>query len=295
MRNCAKLHAAGLLFCLLHDVPGWSQSSATPDPPSTATSNALSTTLLERAENEVARIKPLVEDGTLPKSRLEEAELALADAKDEAILGQTLYGSARIGDMTPEQTKAMVDAARRRVERQEKIVEERQKLLDNGVLARSEFTAFQDELASRQNVLDLALHRATLVEDLKQMADAERKFEQAARSGSLQYAMVRYDGNGFFNLNELPGIANAFQKQFHHALPVSALGQTLVHQSMGLDHRNRVDVALNPDQPQGIWLRQFLERQHVPYLAFRSAVAGAATAPHIHIGPESTRLRVAQR
>ncbi len=295
MRKYAKLHAAGLLFCLLHTFPASAQTAAAPDPPSTATPNALSTTQLERAENEVARIKPLVEDGTLPRSRLEQAELALADAKDEAILGQTLYGSARIGDMTPDQTKAMVDAARRRVDRQQKILEERKKLLDNGILARSEFSAFQDEVTNRQNVLELALHRERLAEDLKQMAEVERKFEQAARSGSLQYAMIRYDGSGFFNLNELPGISSAFQKQFHHALPISALGETLVHQSMGLDHRNRVDVALNPDQPEGIWLRQFLERRHVPYLAFRSAVAGAATAPHIHIGPESTRLKLAGR
>lgn len=104
--------------------------------------------------------------------------------------------------------------------------------------------------------------------------------------------MIRYDGNGRFNLQDLPIISSEFEKQFHHPLPISALGQTLVHQSMGLDHRNRVDVALNPDQPEGIWLRRLLERLHVPYLAFRNAVAGAATAPHIHIGSESTRLKL---
>ena len=96
-------------------------------------------------------------------------------------------------------------------------------------------------------------------------------------------------------MGDLTAISAQFEKRFHHALPVSALGQTLLHQSMGLDHRNRVDVALNPDQPEGLWLRALLERLHVPYLAFRSAVAGAATAPHIHIGTGSTRLKLAQR
>jgi hypothetical protein len=38
-----------------------------------------------------------------------------------------------------------------------------------------------------------------------------------------------------------------------------------------------------------------LERLQTPYLAFRSAVVGAATAPHIHIGTGSTRLKLAQR
>lgn len=259
-----------------------------------AVQDALSTALVERAQKEVARIKPLVEDGTLPKSRLEEAEAQLADAQDQAILSETLYGQPRVQDMTSEQAAAMVEAAQRRVDRQKKIVEERQKLLDTGILAKSEFAAFEEELESRNRVLELAHNRAKLLEDLRQMADTERQFEQAAHSGApgINGALIRYDGNGLFSLRDLPTISSEFQKQFHHPLPISALGQTLVHQSMGLDHRNRVDVALNPDQPEGVWLRKLLERLHVPYLAFRNAVAGAATAPHIHIGTESTRLKL---
>ncbi|MGH9663230.1 MAG: hypothetical protein ACRD9L_02260, partial [Bryobacteraceae bacterium] len=56
------------------------------------------------------------------------------------------------------------------------------------------------------------------------------------------------------------------------------------------DHRGRIDVGLNPDQPEGVWLRHYLESHEIPYFAFRAAVAGKATAPHIHIGPGSTRL-----
>jgi hypothetical protein len=133
--------------------------------------------------------------------------------------------------------------------------------------------------------------------ELAQMAEAEKRLEQAAQAapGSAKNVMIRFAGNGLFSLNDLPTISTEFEKQFHSALPVSALGQTLVHQTLGLDHRNRVDVALNPDSPEGVWLRQLLERLHVPYLAFRAAIAGAATAPHIHIGPESTRLKLASR
>jgi len=296
MRKCAKYSAVGLLFCALADGLAWAQGAAAPDFPDTIPYKALSTTLLDRAEHEVARIKVLVDEGTLPKTRLSDAQLALDDARDEDILSQTLYGRGRVQDMTSDQIKTMVDAAQRRVDRQQNIVEDRRKLLDAGILARSELAAFQDELASRERVLELARNRAKLVEDLKQMASVEERFERAAHNPAApRYAMIRYDGNGVFNLSDLTTISNEFQKRFHSSLPISALGQTLVHQSMGLDHRNRVDVALNPDQPEGIWLRQLLEKLHVPYLAFRSAVAGAATAPHIHIGTGSTRLKLAGR
>jgi hypothetical protein len=54
-----------------------------------------------------------------------------------------------------------------------------------------------------------------------------------------------------------------------------------------------VDVALNPDQREGIWLLKYLKKTKIPYYAFRAAVRGKATAPHIHLGPPSLRLRTA--
>jgi hypothetical protein len=262
-----------------------------------ATYDALSASRLARAQTEVTRIEALVEQGTLPKSRLEEARSELADAQDDVILARTLYGQPRIEDMSIDNAKAMVEAAQRRVDRQSNIVSERRTLLEAGILARSEFAVFQDELDSRKRVLSLAQNRMKLLEDLRQMADQEQRLERAARFNTpgLADVMIRYDGNGQFDLSDLTTISSEFQKHFHHALPISALGQTRVHQSMGLDHRNRVDVALNPDQTEGVWLRHLLERLRVPYLAFRGAVAGAATAPHIHIGLGSTRLKLAQR
>lgn len=259
--------------------------------------NALSSTLVQRAQDEVTRVKSLVADGTLPKNALDEAKAKLADAQDQEILFETLYGEVHLANMTDQQAQQMLAAAQRRVDRQQAIVDERQKLLDSGIMARSELAVFQDELDSRKRVLDLAKNRMQLLNELRQMAETEQRLEHAAQMGaaSLKNVMIRYEGNGLFSLSDLPTISTEFEKHFHAALPVSALGQTLVHQSMGLDHRNRVDVALNPDSAEGVWLRQLLERLHVPYLAFRAAVTGAATAPHIHIGPESTRLKLASR
>lgn len=294
MRKSLNWAAKSLFFCFwasLCAAAAW--GADTPSHPV----NALTAALLERAQNEVARIEALVADGTLPKSSLDEAKAKLADVQDQEILAETLYGEVHVENMSDNDAQQMLAAAQRRVDRQQRIVDERQKLLESGILARSDLAVFQDELDSRKRVLDLARNRVQLMNELRQMADAEQRLERAAQEGvaSLKNVMIRYDGNGLFSLNDLPTISTEFEKRFHSPLPVSALGQTLVHQSMGLDHRNRVDVALNPDSIEGVWLRQFLERLHVPYLAFRAAVLGAATAPHIHIGPESTRLKLASR
>lgn len=258
---------------------------------------ALSTVLLDRAQKEVARIEPLVADGTLPKTVLDEAKAKLADAQDQEILAETLYGQTHVESMTAQQAQDMLAAARRRVDRQQAVLDEHKKLLDEGIIARSELQTFQDELDSRSRTLDLARNRIQLLNELSEMAEAERKREHAAMVSPLagKDVMIRYSGNGLFSLTDLPTIQSEFEKHFHVVLPVSARGQTMVHQSLGLDHRNRVDVALNPDSAEGLWLRSLLERLHVPYLAFRAAIAGAATAPHIHIGPESTRLKLASR
>jgi len=143
----------------------------------------------------------------------------------------------------------------------------------------------------------LAQSRVKLLDELREMADIERRFERAAQNPSpgMKNVMIRFDGNGLFNLGDLTAISSQFERRFHRVLPISALGQTLVHQAMGLDHRNRADIALSPDQPEGVWLRRLLEKLNIPYLAFRNAMPGAATAPHIHIGTESTRLKLASR
>lgn len=259
---------------------------------------ALSKTFVDRAGAELTRIQALVAQGVLPKSSLAEAEDKLADARDQAILASTLYEHPKVQDMTPDQAVCMLAAAQRRVDREQKAMDRRHQLLDSGILSQSEFSGDQDELESRKRVLGLVQTRIQLMKELQQMADAEQRFEhysQTAPANGLKGVMIRYSGNGLFELSELPKISSLFEQHFHRALPVSAIGETALHRSMGLDHRNRVDVALSPDSGEGLWLRHLLEQLQVPYLAFRAALAGAATAPHIHIGLESTRLKLAQR
>jgi hypothetical protein len=249
---------------------------------------------MDRARVDVARIQALVGEGDLPKSSLELAEARLADVKDEAILSETLYSSMKLADLTPEQQARMLGAAERRLERQANLVGERQKLLAMGAIARVEMGSVETELETRRHVLDLARDRVRLIEAQRQMALEEQNLEHALELGTSRKAMLKFEGSGHFSPNDFQTIAMDFEAQFHYPLPVTARGQTPLHQSLGLDHRGKIDVGLNPEQPEGIWLRRLLEERQIPYIAFRAAVPGAATAPHIHLGTGSSRIGLAQ-
>lgn len=246
---------------------------------------------LERTRAEVEQTERLVADGTLPRVKLDEVRQRLADAEDEALLSRTLFGLRTPGSITEEEAKEMIAAAQRRVDRARAVLNDRQKLLDSGAIGRVDFESSSRELEDRERTLGFAKDRLRLLNELAAMAESERELAKSAEAASFKNSVIRSDGNGSFSLGDLTPIQAEFEKKFHRALPISALGQTLTHQSLGLDHKDRVDVALSPREPEGIWLLALLNRLHVPYLAFRTAVAGAATAPHIHIGVGSSRLQ----
>jgi hypothetical protein len=104
---------------------------------------------------------------------------------------------------------------------------------------------------------------------------------------------TKYVGNGVFTPEDFRKVSLAFVSKFSHPLPISAEGETATHRALGFDHRGRVDVAVSPDQPEGIWLMKYLQTNRIPFYAFRMAVHGMATGAHIHMGPGSTRLKVA--
>jgi hypothetical protein len=91
-------------------------------------------------------------------------------------------------------------------------------------------------------------------------------------------------------LAEVEKIEKFFSSTFGRRLPISALGQTATHDRMRFDHRNSVDVALNPESTEGQSVLRYLRQAGIPFIAFRGAVAGAATGAHIHIGKPSPRL-----
>jgi hypothetical protein len=253
---------------------------------------------IELATAEIERVTNLVNVGALPKARLDEAQEKLADAQDDVILARTLYGELPVQNLNPQMADDMVAAAQRRLERQIKKVNDAQKLVDDGIASKSSLDPLLDELKMRQINLNLAHSRAKLIGELANIAKYEqsmRDLQQAAHvdpyTDYTMSSMAHYEGNGaVLGQSDLKQLEAAFTKHFDRPLPISADGQTSTHDALGFAHRGRVDVAVNPNEPAGIWLRHYLEAKHVPYYAFLRAVPGKATGAHIHIGPGSARL-----
>jgi hypothetical protein len=253
---------------------------------------------IELAKAEIERVSDLVKAGALPRVRLEEAEEKLADAQDDVILARTLYGELPVQNLSEQMADDMVEAAQRRVERQIAKLQKAQGLVDQGITAKTTLEAIQEELNLRRMNLNMAHSRAKLIGELAAIARYEQSMQAVQQATRIDpytdytfKSMVRYDGNGIFNASkDLKVLEAAFARKFERALPISAEGQTAVHETLGFDHRGRIDVAVSPNEPEGIWLRRYLEVKRIPYYAFRRAIPGKATGAHIHIGPGSIRL-----
>jgi hypothetical protein len=280
--------SAAVLFCL---TAGSIQAAqVTVDPNDSA---------IVRAQANLENVERLVISGVLPRLRLDQARENLVDAQDIAILHQTLYGK----ELTIDQADEMISAAQRRVERKRKAQTEMQDLMSRGIISKSELSTYSDDLDRATHELDWAKSRAKLIIELSAMVKAEQDAEklaalaeslrQSGQAGQQQHPLVeRFDGNGRFGPELFAKIQSAFQKRFGATLPISANGETSVHRALGFDHRGRVDVPVSPDQPEGVWLRQYLTDNQIPFFAFRAAVAHQATGAHIHLGPPSTACAV---
>ena len=112
-----------------------------------------------------------------------------------------------------------------------------------------------------------------------------------ARRGSLinTTSFIRYTGAGSWALSQAPKIDAFFQQTFKRPLPIAVFGQGAIHNQWRLDHRNAMDISLNPDGAEGQALIHFLQSNGIPFSAFRGAIPGVATGPHIHIGMPSHR------
>ncbi len=233
------------------------------------------------AEANLKRVQALVEAGAAPPAALKAAEQQLHDAQNEDVLRRTLYS----GNVTPEDVPEMLRAASELRDRAGEALAAQQKLVAGGVVPAKSLESSEQDQARAERQWELAQSRARLIEELKEMAQREADLEHEARE-----LVVRSLGKGTLSDRDFLRVETAFLRQFSHPLPVSARGETAVHRSMGFDHRDRFDVALNPDQAEGRWLIRLLKRLEVPYIAFRHAVAGRATGAHIHIGLASPRL-----
>ena len=241
-----------------------------------------------RAKINVEKIRSMVESGTLPRIRLEEAESRLEDVTDEAIYTRAIYGK----DLTPDQAAEVVRATERRVDRRKKAAVKQEQFLAQGIISQSEYKIALDDLERATREYDWAAAREKLVAEVATFAAAELALMKQMEEGAAMppgARMERFVGKGNFTTADYSKVATAFSLRFSHSLPISANGETAVHRSMGFDHSNRIDVAVTPDSIEGQWLRRFLTSNRIPFFAFSGAIAHQATGAHIHMGPPSTR------
>ncbi len=247
------------------------------------------------ATHEVQRMKDLVQLGVEAPIRLVQAEQDLADAQDAALLERAQLAE-KGGASDPVEEDALA-AAQRRVDRQQERIAQRQKLIAGGLLSVSDLSSFEQELNRRQLDLywvQLRIQYRDQAASLAKLRNSMSDSEQATRAESDDFSaagMEHYTGEGDFDENrELKPLAMAFAIQFDRVLPISADGETELHRTLGFDHRGRIDVAVNPLDADGVWLRRYLRSRKIPYYAFTHAIPGKATAAHIHIGLGSTSL-----
>jgi hypothetical protein len=103
--------------------------------------------------------------------------------------------------------------------------------------------------------------------------------------------LARFNGGSKWSLKEASHIERFFTQKFGRSLPIAAKGQSATHDRFGFDHRNAMDVALHPDSAEGKVLIAQLRKAGIPFIAFRNAIPGTSTGPHIHIGKPSSRIR----
>jgi hypothetical protein len=193
-----------------------------------------------------------------------------------------------------ESLEALLSLQESAVQRASADAERRRALLAEGLIAPAELEMAERALGEAQAAA--ARTRTALHEAETLVAEAEPARELAAlpppAPGETQErpSVIRYAGSGRWSLAVLPGLERFFATRFGHPLPVSALGQTAVHDRLGFDHRNALDVAVHPDSPEGRALMDYLRAQKIPFLAFRAAQRGVATGAHVHVGEPSARL-----
>ena len=185
----------------------------------------------------------------------------------------------------------------RNVTEAEEKVNVSKKLFAEGLVSRSQvdenernLQAQKTKVAETRKQMETAdIQIADLLVEAKAAAELAKNL-RAAKNGLLRSASyIRFTGSAGWGLSEAWKIQRYFSDTFHKQLPIAVFGQGAVHERWRLDHRNAMDISLHPDSSEGQALLSFLQKNGVPFLAFRAAIPGTATGPHIHIGRPSHR------
>ena len=183
------------------------------------------------------------------------------------------------------------------VKRAEEKLELSKKLLAEGLIPKAQLEENERALAAAKQKIAETNRAMTSADDqvaavLQENAANEeisKNLRLARQSLVRTSAFTRFIGSGSWSIGEAWKIQRYFSDTFNRQLPIAVFGQGPIHDRWRLDHRNAMDIQLHPDGVEGRALLNFLQKNGIPFLAFRSAIPGTATGPHIHIGRPSHR------
>ncbi len=216
------------------------------------------------------------------------AKSDLAQTRSD-LIGATETYKASAQEVLKFQEQAVTDASAK--------LEQLRPLVADGLVARNELAVAEQELTRAQAALETTKKQIadsnSLVTQIKDAEIAEKALAKrlAAQPRQLvRLTSMRYDGGGAWAISHIGSVQSFFTSTFGRTLPISTFGQSATHNAMRWDHRNAVDVGLHPDSAEGRALIAYLQSNGIPFLAFRGAIPGVSTGPHIHIGRPSQRL-----
>ena len=222
------------------------------------------------------------------KGKRVEPKTELAKLRDEYIQATKDYKAS---------LTRLIAIYERDVTKAEQKVAQSQKLLSEGLISKNQLIENEAALAAAKDKVNEAQRQMANADNqiANTLLEAEAEAQLAKipmRRGALlrTTSYIRYSGVGGWNLSDAWKVQRFFTDSFRKQLPVAVFGQGAIHDRWRLDHRNAMDVSLHPDGPEGQALMNYLRSNGIPFLAFRSAIPGTATGPHIHIGRPSHRF-----
>ena len=177
-------------------------------------------------------------------------------------------------------------------------LDQSRELFNRGLIAKKDLYASEravtDAKAKIEDVRQQMSSADTQIAQVLVEVESEKQLAKARRipKGGLfaTTAFIRYNGVGPWALSEVGKIQAFYQQRFGRPLPIAVLGQGAIHNQWHFDHRNAMDVSLSPDSAEGQALMEYLRSNGIPFSAFRRAIPGTATGPHIHVGKPSHRF-----
>jgi hypothetical protein len=228
--------------------------------------------------------KKIGRPGSTSREAATDAELARMRADVIQKMKDSRAGAEKLAALREEEVNKLTDEYKKRRE-----------FYYQGFISRAEVNQIERALADALARLegdkrwiseqDIAITETSMRDELLRLPSL------AIGSYSETGTLIRFNGDRIWSIADAPKIQNFFFETFGRRLPISAYGQTAIHDRLQFDHRNALDIALHPDSHEGLSLISYLRQSRIPFIAFRNAVAGSSTGAHIHIGKPSPSLR----